>query len=115
MINNNLNEVALHLIQSQDSKQHFRIAAPINILREAFNIAAKYRRSNPIIYVMDCVKAKIIETTQAEYDLLFNKDSTRFGKPFKSRKDLINCYLNVLNDKIKFLVKNEMNLKYTIH
>ena len=114
MMINNLNEVAFNLIQSQNSKQHFRMAVPRNILRQAFDIAAKYRNNNPIIYVMDCVKAKIIKTTQAEYDLLLNKDSARFGKPFKSRKDLINSYFNVLNGKVKFLVKNEINIKYTI-
>lgn len=113
-MNYNLNELALTLLNAHKSHQTFRVAVPSEILIQAIRIASKYEKNNPVLYVLDFTKAKIVKTTQAEYDLSLSTQS-RFSKPFTNRKDIFDHFFTILKNNIKIILKNDPNIKYVVH
>lgn len=108
----NPNEVALGLLNAHQNHLSFSTAVPHNVLREAFKIASKYAKNNPVMYVLDFTQAKIIKTTQAEYDLSLAEKSC-FSKPYPECKDVINRYFTILKNNIRIILKPES--AHTIH
>lgn len=108
-------EIALGILHSRQLKQPFKVHSTVEEYRKGLDLALKYEKNNPVIYVIDYLKARIVKTTQAEYDLVLCEKSNRFSKPFSNREDIFNKFLSVLDKGMKFVVPNEKSLSYRVN
>lgn len=107
--------MALKLLKMRQANQPIRMSAPNSVFKEVLEITSLYEKNNPIMYVMDFVKAKIIETDKAEYDLLLSNYPNRFSKPYVNRKEIFNKFIVNIKHKIKIAFPNSHNLIYSVN
>lgn len=115
MTSYNPNALALNLLKTNQANRSISFSVPFPVFKEALRIASLYEKNNPIMYVMDFFKARIIKTSKAEYDLLLSSEPNRFSKPYMSHRDLFDKFVANIKHKIQFTFPNDPKMVYTVN